>query len=230
MSSGDADQYDYLFKIVLLGDSGVGKSNLLTRFVHNTFAADSKSTIGVEFATKSIETEGRRVKLQIWDTAGQERFRAITSAYYRGALGALLIYDVTRRETFAGVEKWLDELRQHADERVFVMLVGNKSDLRHLRQVEKEAASALAERHDIGFIETSAADGLGVEVAFHRVATAIFSTQSKRSAGAAGGAGGGGGRGGAAAYAGGGEAIVISQSADSGTRAKRKGVRACCEG
>lgn len=128
--------YDYLFKTVLIGDSGVGKSNLLSRFTRNEFYLESKSTIGVEFATRSIEVEGKTIKAQIWDTAGQERYRAITSAYYRGAVGALLVYDITKQVTFEHVETWLKELRDHADANIVIMLVGNKSDLQHLRAVQ----------------------------------------------------------------------------------------------
>ncbi|KAL6513198.1 Ras-related protein RABA2a [Orobanche gracilis] len=113
------EEYDYLFKVVLIGDSGVGKSNLLSRFTRNEFCLESKSTIGVEFATRTLQVEGRTVKAQIWDTAGQERYRAITSAYYRGALGALLVYDVTKPMTFDNVSRWLKELRDHADSHQF---------------------------------------------------------------------------------------------------------------
>eukprot|EP01036_Dinobryon_divergens_P032180 gene32180-41720_t len=109
------EEYDYLFKVVLIGDSGVGKSNLLSRFTRNEFNLESKSTIGVEFATKSIQVDSKIVKAQIWDTAGQERYRAITSAYYRGAVGALLVYDISKRSTFENVERWLKELRDHAE-------------------------------------------------------------------------------------------------------------------
>ncbi|CAN0259368.1 unnamed protein product, partial [Ectocarpus sp. 13 AM-2016] len=116
--------------VVLIGDSGVGKSNLLSRFTRNEFNLESKSTIGVEFATKSIQTEGKTIKAQIWDTAGQERYRAITSAYYRGAVGALLVYDISKHVTFENVERWLKELRDHAEANIVVMLIGNKSDLR----------------------------------------------------------------------------------------------------
>uniref|UniRef100_A0A3P8XA55 Ras-related protein Rab-25 n=1 Tax=Esox lucius TaxID=8010 RepID=A0A3P8XA55_ESOLU len=121
--------------MVLIGDSGVGKSNLLSRFTRNEFNLESKSTIGVEFATRSIQVDGKTVKAQIWDTAGQERYRAITSAYYRGAVGALLVYDIAKHLTYENVERWLKELRDHADSNIVIMLVGNKSDLRHLRAV-----------------------------------------------------------------------------------------------
>ncbi|KAJ8503750.1 hypothetical protein OPV22_004636 [Ensete ventricosum] len=131
-------EYDYLFKIVLIGDSGVGKSNILSRFTRNEFCLDSKSTIGVEFATKTLQIEGKTIKAQIWDTAGQERYRAITSAYYRGAVGALLVYDITKKQTFDNVRRWLRELRDHADSNIVIMMVGNKSDLHHLRAVSED--------------------------------------------------------------------------------------------
>ena len=111
MAKKPGDKYDYLFKVVVIGDSGVGKSNLLSRFTRNEFNLESKSTIGVEFATKSIKTEGKTIKAQIWDTAGQERYRAITSAYYRGAVGALVVYDITKDVSFTNVSKWLAELK-----------------------------------------------------------------------------------------------------------------------
>ena len=136
--------YDYLFKVVLIGDSGTGKSNLLSRFTRNEFSLESKSTIGVEFATRSISVDGKTVKAQIWDTAGQERYRAITSAYYRGAVGALLVYDIAKHPTYVNVSRWLKELRDHADSNIVIMLVGNKSDLRHLRAVPTDEAKAFA--------------------------------------------------------------------------------------
>jgi Ras-related protein Rab-11A len=130
--------------VVLIGDSGVGKSNLLSRFTRNEFNLDSKSTIGVEFATRSIQVDAKTIKAQIWDTAGQERYRAITSAYYRGAVGALLVYDISKHQTYENVTRWLKELRDHADSNIVIMLVGNKSDLRHLRAVPTEEAKQFA--------------------------------------------------------------------------------------
>ena len=180
MGSRVDEEYDYLFKIVLIGDSGVGKSNLLSRFTRNEFNLESKSTIGVEFATKSIQAEGKTIKAQIWDTAGQERYRAITSAYYRGAVGALLVYDISKHSTFENVERWLKELRDHAEANIVVMLVGNKSDLRHLRAVETDEAMAFAEQHNLAFIETSALDASGVDTAFQRILTEIYRLMSKR--------------------------------------------------
>ncbi|KAI9984512.1 hypothetical protein PInf_005870 [Phytophthora infestans] len=180
MASPREDEYDYLFKIVLIGDSGVGKSNLLSRFTRNEFNLESKSTIGVEFATKSIVAEGKTIKAQIWDTAGQERYRAITSAYYRGAVGALLVYDITKHGTFENVERWLKELRDHADANTVIMLVGNKSDLRHLRAVSTEEAMAFAEKNNLAFIETSALEATGVDSAFQRILTEIYKLMSRK--------------------------------------------------
>jgi len=174
------DEYDYLFKVVLIGDSGVGKSNLLSRFTRNEFNLESKSTIGVEFATRSIQVGGKITKAQIWDTAGQERYRAITSAYYRGAVGALLVYDIAKHITYENVERWLKELRDHADANIVIMLVGNKSDLRHLRAVPTEEAKAFAEKHGLSFIETSALDSTNVEVAFRNILEEIYHIVSQK--------------------------------------------------
>ncbi|XP_071714835.1 ras-related protein RABA1f-like [Rutidosis leptorrhynchoides] len=177
------DDYDYLYKVVLIGDSGVGKSNLLTRFSKNEFSLDSKSTIGVEFATRSIKVDDKIVKGQIWDTAGQERYRAITSAYYRGTVGALIVYDITRKVTFENVERWLKELREHTDQNIVIMLVGNKSDLGHLRAVQTDEAKGFSEREDIFFMETSALEALNVEKAFTEVLSQIYRVMSRKALG-----------------------------------------------
>ena len=187
--SAHLPSYDYLFKVVLIGDSGVGKSNLLSRFTRNEFCLESKSTIGVEFATRSIAVDGKTVKAQIWDTAGQERYRAITSAYYRGAVGALLVYDITKGVTFENVERWLKELRDHADANIVISLVGNKADLRHLRAVQSEDAAAFCEREGLSFIETSALEATNVEAAFQKILTEIYHIVSKKALAAEGGAG-----------------------------------------
>ncbi|KDN40519.1 ras-domain-containing protein [Tilletiaria anomala UBC 951] len=172
--------YDYLFKVVLIGDSGTGKSNLLSRFTRNEFSLESKSTIGVEFATRSIAVDGKTVKAQIWDTAGQERYRAITSAYYRGAVGALLVYDIAKHPTYVNVSRWLKELRDHADSNIVIMLVGNKSDLRHLRAVPTDEAKAFAAENNLSFIETSALDASNVEQAFQNILTEIYRIVSNK--------------------------------------------------
>ena len=162
----------------------MGKSNMLSRFTRNEFSLESKSTIGVEFATRSIAVDNKTVKAQIWDTAGQERYRAITSAYYRGAVGALLVYDITKGVTYENVERWLKELRDHADANIVIMLVGNKSDLRHLRSVATEDAASFAERENLSFIETSALEATNVELAFQQILTEIYPIVSKKALGA----------------------------------------------
>ncbi|NWI84387.1 RB11A protein, partial [Pitta sordida] len=155
--------------VVLIGDSGVGKSNLLSRFTRNEFNHDSRTTIGVEFSTRTILVGDAVVKAQIWDTAGLERYRAITSAYYRGAVGALLVYDIAKYLTYENAERWLKELQDHADANIVIMLVGNKSDLRHLRAVPTDEARSFAEKNGLSFLETSALDSTNVETAFHNI-------------------------------------------------------------
>lgn len=166
--------------MVLIGDSGVGKSNLLSRFTRNEFSLESKSTIGVEFATRTMQVDNKTIKAQIWDTAGQERYRAITSAYYRGAVGALLVYDIAKHPTFENVDRWLTELREHADSNIVIMLVGNKSDLKHLRAVSTEEATQYAANQGLSFIETSALDATNVELAFQRILTEIYKIVSSK--------------------------------------------------
>ncbi|KAJ0443374.1 putative small GTP-binding protein [Helianthus annuus] len=174
--SGD----DYLFKIVLIGDSAVGKSNLLARFARDEFYPNSKSTIGVEFQTQKIEVKGKEIKAQIWDTAGQERFRAVTSAYYRGAVGALLVYDISRRQTFDSIGRWLNELHTHSDMNVVSILVGNKSDLKDAREVSTEEGKMLAESEGLFFMETSALDSSNVTAAFETVVKEIYNILSRK--------------------------------------------------
>ncbi|KAF9783834.1 ras family-domain-containing protein [Thelephora terrestris] len=167
------NSFDFLFKIVLIGDSGVGKSD--------EFNQNSKSTIGVEFATKVITVDGKQVKAQIWDTAGQERYRAITAAYYRGAVGSLVVYDIAKRDTFESAARWLKELRDHADSNIVIMLVGNKSDLKHLRAVPTDEASGFASQNGLLFMETSALEASNVSEAFSAILTDIYGIVSSKS-------------------------------------------------
>ncbi|CAI9770653.1 unnamed protein product [Fraxinus pennsylvanica] len=171
---------EYLFKIVVIGDSAVGKSNLLSRFARDEFDHNSKATIGVEFQTQMVEIDGKEVKAQVWDTAGQERFRAVTSAYYRGAVGALVVYDISRRTTFDNVKRWLDELNTHCDTTVARMLVGNKCDLENIREVSLEDGKSLAEEEGLFFIETSALDSTNVYKAFEIVIREIYNNISRK--------------------------------------------------
>ncbi|CAA7049704.1 unnamed protein product [Microthlaspi erraticum] len=171
---------DYVFKVVLIGDSAVGKSQLLARFSRNEFSIESKATIGVEFQTRTLTIDRKTVKAQIWDTAGQERYRAVTSAYYRGALGAMLVYDITKRQSFDHVARWLEELRGHADKNIVIMLIGNKTDLGTLRAVPTEDAKEFAQRENLFFMETSALDSINVEPSFLTVLTEIYRIVSKK--------------------------------------------------
>ncbi|KAL0488468.1 Ras-related protein Rab [Acrasis kona] len=170
---------DVLYKVVVIGDSGVGKSNLITRFTQGKFSKDSKPTIGVEFGAKTIEHEGITIKGQIWDTAGQERFRAISAAYYRGANGALIVYDITNQETFNNLNKWFKEIENQGENGCLNVLVGNKCDLDHLRQVQTEDGRTFAEKHNVSFMETSAQDNTNVDLAFTSLLKEIYKNQKK---------------------------------------------------
>nr|ABW35315.1 Rab1A1 [Gymnochlora stellata]ACF24555.1 Ras-related small GTPase Rab 1a [Gymnochlora stellata] len=168
--------YDYLFKLVLIGDSGVGKSCLLLRFADDSFTDSYISTIGVDFRFRTLKINKKTVKLQIWDTAGQERFRTITSAYYRGADGIIMVYDVTSLESFEHVDEWLNEVDRFAHENTCKLLVGNKADLTDDRKVSEESARALAQRLHIQFLETSAKTSTNVTTAFSLMAEELIAT------------------------------------------------------
>ncbi|XP_028319927.1 GTP-binding protein YPTC1-like [Gouania willdenowi] len=166
-------EYDYLFKLLLIGDSGVGKSCLLLRFADDTYTESYISTIGVDFKIRTIDMDGKTVKLQIWDTAGQERFRTITSSYYRGAHGIIIVYDVTEQESFNNVKQWLDEIDRYACDNVSRLLVGNKSDLLSKKVVDAATAQEVASSLRISFLETSAKSSENVERAFLTMASEI---------------------------------------------------------
>jgi Ras-related protein Rab-1A len=166
-------EYDYLFKLLLIGDSGVGKSCLLLRFADDTYTDSYISTIGVDFKIRTVDLDTKTIKLQIWDTAGQERFRTITSSYYRGAHGIIIVYDITDKESFDNVRQWLFEIDRYASDSVRKLLVGNKSDLKNKRSVEYETAKAFADELNIPFLETSAKNATNVEQAFLTMAAQI---------------------------------------------------------
>uniref|UniRef100_A0A023FB51 Putative rab subfamily protein of small gtpase n=4 Tax=Triatominae TaxID=70999 RepID=A0A023FB51_TRIIF len=166
-------EYDYLFKLLLIGDSGVGKSCLLLRFADDTYSESYISTIGVDFKIRTIDLEGKTIKLQIWDTAGQERFRTITSSYYRGAHGIIVVYDCTDQESFSNLKQWLEEIDRYACDNVNKLLVGNKSDLTTKKVVDYATAKEYADHLKIPFIETSAKNAINVEQAFLTMAAEI---------------------------------------------------------
>lgn len=143
------EEYDMIFKVVLIGDSGVGKSNIMSRYLKDEFSIETKTTVGVEFGAKKIELSGSNIKAQIWDTAGQERYKSITNAYYKGSRGALLVYDITRRDSFLNVDRWISELRTNGDPDVTIILIGNKSDLDQDRQVPREEGQGKAKEYGI---------------------------------------------------------------------------------
>jgi len=166
-------EYDYLFKLLLIGDSGVGKSCLLLRFADDTYSESYISTIGVDFKIRTIDLDGKTIKLQIWDTAGQERFRTITSSYYRGAHGIIVVYDCTDQESFSNLKQWLEEIDRYACDSVNKLLVGNKSDLNTKKVVDYSTAKEYADHLKIPFIETSAKSASNVEQAFMTMAAEI---------------------------------------------------------
>jgi Ras-related protein Rab-8A len=172
-SSSKNAAYDYLIKLLLIGDSGVGKSCLLLRFSDDSFTPSFITTIGIDFKIRTIELEGKRIKLQIWDTAGQERFRTITTAYYRGAMGILLVYDVTDDKSFANMGNWIRNIEQHASENVNRILIGNKCDLVDKKVIDTTRGKSLADEYGIKFLETSAKNSINVDEAFISLARDI---------------------------------------------------------
>jgi len=169
----DSDHYDFLYKLLLIGDSGVGKSCLLLRFSDGTFTESYLGTIGVDFKIRTITMAGKVVKLQIWDTAGQERFRTITSSYYRGAHGIIVVYDVTDQGSFANVRQWMQEIQRYAAADVCRLLVGNKTDAVTKRTVDTATGKEYADSLGIPFLETSAKNSSNVEQAFTIMAEEI---------------------------------------------------------
>ncbi|KAL0967989.1 hypothetical protein UPYG_G00260700 [Umbra pygmaea] len=169
------DSFDFLFKIILVGDSDVGKTCIVQSFKSGAFMEKQQNTIGVDFTVRTMDIDGRRVKMQVWDTAGQERFRTITQSYYRSAHGAIVAYDITRRPTFESVTHWIQEVEQYGASSVVLILIGNKSDLQSERQVLFEDACTLAEgRGALAAVETSAKAAHNVEAAFMLMARELM--------------------------------------------------------
>ena len=179
MSTRGNNNYDYLFRYIIVGDMAVGKSCILLQFTDNKFRNQHELTIGVEFGAKTISINGKSVKIQIWDTAGQEAFQAITRTYYKGAIGALLVYDITRKETFIHVTKWLEEVRNNSSKTITVILIGNKKDLEDKRQVSYEEGEAFAKENGLMFLETSAKTAYNVVESFNLSAECILNNIQK---------------------------------------------------
>ena len=168
------DEYEMMFKIVLVGDASVGKTNIMSKYLKNEFHEDSKATVGVEFGAKQFTVEGHKIKAQIWDTAGQERYKAMTSAYFKGAKGAFIVYDITSKSSFESVDRWLNDLRVSADKNLTVIIIGNKCDLEQQRDVKKEQGEEKSKSNGVAFMETSALSGENIDKAFDKMVNEVF--------------------------------------------------------
>ena len=173
MTSGGPVNFDYLLKYIIIGDAAVGKSNLLLRYAHGQFKPEYQLTIGVEFGAKNIQIKNKVFRIQIWDTAGQENFRSITRAYYKNSVCALVVYDISSRDSFNNVTTWIEDCKNQSPKTIFMVLVGNKCDLNDKRQVTAEEGKELADKNDMMFFETSAKDGINVDEIFLNSANEI---------------------------------------------------------
>ena len=173
------EEYDFIFKVLLLGNSDVGKSSMLLRFVDSVWNDAFTPTIGVDFKVKTLEINNKRVKMQIWDTAGQERFRTVVSTYFRGAHGILLLYDVTNKDSFKNLENWLIEIEKNSNQKVLKILIGNKCDLTEDREITTEEGQTFANRNGMEFMETSAKMNTNVSEAFTTLGKLMIEFNSK---------------------------------------------------
>lgn len=174
-----SNNYNYLFKYIIIGDSSVGKSNILMRYSENQFTEEHQATLGAEFGAKNIEFNKLVYRLQIWDTAGQENFRSITRAYYKNSVCAIVVYDITNRQSFMNVQDWIDDVRSQSPKTVFIVLVGNKIDLEDKRKVTFNEGSKFASKNGLMFMEASAKTGKGIEDVFKKSATEIAKKMSE---------------------------------------------------
>jgi Ras-related protein Rab-1A len=180
VSNTTAPEYDFLFRLLLIGDSGVGKSCVLLRFADDTFSDCYQCTCGVDFKISTLQTGGKVVKLQMWDTAGQERFRTIARSYYRNASGILVVYDVTDRQSFQNIPSWVEEIRRYAPKDVKMLLIGNKCELDHQRMVTDIDAKEMAERFQMELVETSARNAINVGSAFGQIVEQLVSSKQQQ--------------------------------------------------
>ena len=178
----EMEEYDMMVKVIIIGDSGVGKTNIMSKFLKNKFMEESKATVGVEFGSKLFDLNGHKIKAQIWDTAGQEKYKSITGAYFKGSKGALVVYDITQKSTYEYLEKWVNDLKSAGDPKITIILIGNKSDLEENRQVSKEQGEEKAKSFGCAFLETSALSGDNIDKAFNMMVKEIFEKFSNDSA------------------------------------------------
>ena len=170
----DEDEYEMMAKVILIGDSSVGKTNIMSKYLKNQFNENSKATVGVEFGSKLFKLNGHNIKAQIWDTAGQEKYKAITGAYYKGSKGAFVVYDITRKETFESVDKWINDLKSSGDPKLIIIIIGNKCDLEEKREILKEQGEEKAKSFGCAFLETSALSGDNIDKGFEMMISEIF--------------------------------------------------------
>ena len=170
----DDESYDLLYKIIIIGDSNVGKSNILSRYTKDQFQGNSKATVGVELGTKFVKVEGVGAKLQIWDTAGQERYRSLTSSYYKGCHGCFIVYDITNEASFHSISTWYEQAVKEAGKDISIILVGNKCDLENERKVSKEQGEEKAKTMNASFFETSALSKVNIDDIFNEIVNNIF--------------------------------------------------------
>ena len=168
------EEYEMMFKIVLVGDSFVGKTNIMSKYLKNEFHENSKTTVGVEFGSKIFNIEGHIINAQIWDTSGHERYKAITSSYYKGAKGAFVVYDITKKKSFESIDRWINDLTSTADKNITIVVIGNKCDLEEQRQITKDQGEEKSSKLEVAFLETSALSGENLEKAFKMMINEIY--------------------------------------------------------
>ena len=175
------EDYEMMVKIILIGDSAVGKTNIMSKYLKGEFQENTKATVGVEFGSKLFKIDNHTIKAQIWDTAGQEKYKAITGAYYKGSKGAFVVYDITRRDTFESADRWINDLKVTADPKINIILIGNKCDLEDKREVLKEQGEEKAKSFDCAFFETSALKGDNIDKGFEMMVNEIFKKYGEES-------------------------------------------------
>jgi len=174
------EEYSLIFKMILIGDSGVGKTNILSRYINNTFLETTKSTVGVELGTKIEEYNNTKIKIQIWDTAGQERYKSITKTYYKGAKGAFIVYDISKKDSFKNIDKWIKDLKEYGEEDAIILIIGNKCDLEDKREVTIEEVKKKAEIYKMVYCETSALNSKNINYAFKTLIKLVAEKMEKK--------------------------------------------------